>query len=298
MYDRVAVALGGSPLAEQLVELAARLAMPGVGRVDLVHVHEEPRPAEAFATLPIEGWEPIAVADPANDVAVEQEADLLRDLALEVSRTTGLVAETHLLRGDPARELVRYARRSAPDLVVAAARSDDAHPDRVTSALLRRSGAPVLLLRGRVRPAPVRIARILVALDGTPFSACILAPVIDLARATGATISLLRAPGERLGVRYPEPDCQEYLRTVRAGFPGDLPLPDLRRPIHSDPATAILREAQCGYDLIAMATHGWGGPREWVIGSTTRKVLSASHIPVLMYHPANVAAAREVPAFA
>ncbi|KWV57134.1 universal stress protein [Rhizobium altiplani] len=43
--------------------------------------------------------------------------------------------------------------------------------------------------------------------------------------------------------------------------------------------TAVLN----GCDLIAMASHGRGGVAALILGSVTNKVLSHSHIPVLVY---------------
>jgi nucleotide-binding universal stress UspA family protein len=40
--------------------------------------------------------------------------------------------------------------------------------------------------------------------------------------------------------------------------------------------------AECGADLIAMASHGRGGVRRLVLGSVTDKVLRGSRQPVLI----------------
>jgi nucleotide-binding universal stress UspA family protein len=45
-------------------------------------------------------------------------------------------------------------------------------------------------------------------------------------------------------------------------------------------------------DLIAMATHGRGGLHRWVMGSVTDRVLHATHLPLLVVRPAQVAPAR------
>jgi nucleotide-binding universal stress UspA family protein len=50
------------------------------------------------------------------------------------------------------------------------------------------------------------------------------------------------------------------------------------------PHTAIIDTAKKqGCDLIVMGSHGYGGFKQWVLGSETTRVLSQSKIPVLVY---------------
>jgi len=42
------------------------------------------------------------------------------------------------------------------------------------------------------------------------------------------------------------------------------------------------RDAGC--QVIAMATHGLGGPQLWALGSTTERVLQAAQQPLLIVH--------------
>jgi nucleotide-binding universal stress UspA family protein len=51
-------------------------------------------------------------------------------------------------------------------------------------------------------------------------------------------------------------------------------------------AVAILEAArEQRADAIALATHGRGGVRRWLLGSVADKVVRAAHIPVLLHHP-------------
>jgi len=290
MFTRVAVALDTSPAADRLLRFAARLVAPGYGHLDLVHIHEPVRPGQELEVLPIYGWEQVVEFDEEIDgAAFQTEALDLRAAAARLAAERRITAGVHVLRGRPAEALARHARATLPDLVVAATRPAHEHRRGATGTLVRRCGAPVLLLRNRPAPDPAPVDRILVALDGSAFAATILAPVIELARSTLAEVTLLRAPGEptsslaHLSPAFSDPE--EYLQAVRAGFPPDLPRPEIRLPMHPDPAAAIMREAQCGFDLVALATHGWGGPREWMLGSTTAEVLEHSNLPVLTFHP-------------
>lgn len=50
------------------------------------------------------------------------------------------------------------------------------------------------------------------------------------------------------------------------------------------PHAAIVDTAKkSGCDLIVMGSHGYGGFKQWVLGSETTRVLSHSKIPVLVY---------------
>ncbi len=53
---------------------------------------------------------------------------------------------------------------------------------------------------------------------------------------------------------------------------------------NTDPAGVIVRTAEdAGCDLIAMASHGKGGFKAFMLGSVTMKVLAQSKTPVLVY---------------
>ncbi len=53
-------------------------------------------------------------------------------------------------------------------------------------------------------------------------------------------------------------------------------------------ADEILKQAaECGADLIVMATHGHTGPARFLLGSVTERVLRHSKIPVLAVPPAH-----------
>ena len=44
-------------------------------------------------------------------------------------------------------------------------------------------------------------------------------------------------------------------------------------------------EGFTGCDILAMATHGRGGPQRWVMGSVTERVLSSTRLPMLIVRP-------------
>jgi nucleotide-binding universal stress UspA family protein len=61
-----------------------------------------------------------------------------------------------------------------------------------------------------------------------------------------------------------------------------------------DPAAVILDAAKAGADLVVMGTHGLGGFRKWLLGSTTERVLRRTRTPVLAVPPGSGEAASPV----
>jgi nucleotide-binding universal stress UspA family protein len=57
-----------------------------------------------------------------------------------------------------------------------------------------------------------------------------------------------------------------------------------------DPAKEIINEAQDGYDMIMMATHGRSGLSRVLLGSVAEKVLRQAKLPVMMFKPEPVEA--------
>ncbi len=70
---------------------------------------------------------------------------------------------------------------------------------------------------------------------------------------------------------------QELEQFLRAELPK---LKATRLMLEGDPATRIAAEAEKGFDLIVMPTHGYGPFRRFVLGSVTAKVLHDAHCPV------------------
>ncbi|WP_342116425.1 universal stress protein [Pseudoduganella sp. OTU4001] len=63
---------------------------------------------------------------------------------------------------------------------------------------------------------------------------------------------------------------------------------DCRKVVSSMPHAMILLEvSRLGCDLIYMASHGWNGNRDRLLGSVTLRVINISPVPVLV-HKSNV----------
>jgi len=142
-----------------------------------------------------------------------------------------------------------------------------------------------------------QIRNILVPLDGSTLAESSLAPVRTLARATGATVTLLHvlehdAPESIHGERHlsEEAESADYLAGVARRWDGST---TFARHVHPNPehdiaASIAQHAAELDADLIAITTHGGGGLRGLVFGRIAQKVLQQTDRPVLVVRPEQV----------
>ncbi|HET7461800.1 MAG TPA: universal stress protein [Longimicrobium sp.] len=306
MFRTIAVPLDGSAAAECALPHAAALARASAGRLELLRVHQKHRPGEALEAIPAYAWEQVVAYDNGMDQeAFEREAD---ELTARTARTTvrwGVHAVAHLLRGDPAPAIVEHVREAGVDLMVVATHASGGRMHgplgSVAEAIVRESHVPVLLLRpGPSGPAPDEepaLRSILVPLDGSAFSETVIEPVVSLALATGAEVWLLRVvgPGEMPSFIHAQlpPSPEAYLQRIAGVLPPDVTVSGARVVVDPSASLAILREAELlGVDLVAMATHGTGGARSLLLGSTAAQVLRGIRKPLLLFRPPPLARGR------
>lgn len=301
MFRSIAVPLDGSSTAEGALAYALELARPAQARLELLHVHHACRPGEALEALPIYGWQGIVAYDnQADQAAFGHEWEDLHALAARVAAESGVKAEARVLRGGVAEEITEHARHAGVDLIVLArhggGRSRRSWLGGVAEAVVRRSATPVLLVHAdgeAPTPRATQIRRILVPLDGSAFAEAAVRPAMAAALATGAEVTLLRVipPGyvpSFFHATLPY-SPEEYLESLREALPTELGAVETRVVRDPEPALAIIEEAEeSGYDLVAMATHGQGGPRSMLLGSTADRVLHGTRCPLLLYRPPHV----------
>jgi nucleotide-binding universal stress UspA family protein len=307
MFTRIAVPLDGSTLSEYALPYAVSLARLGNAPLTLVHVHRPFLPGEKLEALPQYQFQRIVSFDnEIDDESRRRESEHLDQLAERLRLQFGVQVDSRVLGGDVPEALAAYVRASGTELIVMSTHGYSGAwstwLQSVSDAVVRRTSVPVLMLRPRPgAEAPdldsIDLRRILVAVDGSMFSEAIIAPVIELAKAWGAQVTLitvvspstvegslwswLPAHGDR-PMQHPE----EYLNDLVNRFPVSVPLPDTRLVVSDDASAAILAEAQQGeYDLIAMATHGRGGVRHLLVGSVADRVMCDTTVPVLLRRP-------------
>ena len=321
MFQRILVPLDGSHRAERAIPVAARLARASSGSVVLLRaVHtpvefwpslvSEPKMAQTIVdtdladtkkylagittTPALDGipTETVVLFGPPAaailSVANSSHADLI------VLCSHGYTGMTRWVLGSVAEKVVRHA--PIPVFVL-------------------REGGPV---PAGPHPDAIRPLRALVALDGSSHAKTAIEPAAQL-------IAALAAPAQGMlhltrVVKPVTPESEEkdpegsqqflhkakrYLSSTVEHLREGLITPavaDLKVPVtwsvavDMDVASALIRVAENGEDtegagvfggcdLIAMATHGYGGIQRWAMGSITERVLSATKLPLLIVRP-------------
>lgn len=294
---RLMLATDGSTEAGVATALIESIGWPAGTTVDVVRVLDptpriEPGPWPAVVTARQLGLERLAI-----DAA---EADL--ETIADAFRAVGLRAHHALLTGSPPARLVEWIAGHRPDLVVVGSRGLSGIGrvvlGSVSSALVDRSTAPVLVARGSA------LERVVIAVDGSPFSEQAVATCRSMPFLAAAEIRILSiahagsalAPGERLvtradGLRHPrsgEDDRLEHEeiaeRAARIlaheGFAA-------RAEVRSGSAVAEILDYAAAWhaDLVVVGTHGRTGLSRLIVGSVARGVLDHARCSVLVVRP-------------
>ncbi len=300
MYRSLLVPLDGSAFAEQALPLAAELAARSGATLHIVLVHH------STAVVPGPG-EPV-VSHPAVDDATRlQEQEYLARVSA-LGGTHRVV--TRLLDGPIAASIADYARTSAIDLVVLTTHGRGVLSrfwiGSVADRLVRQLEQPMLLVRphaSRGVPSAAMLRRILIPLDGSPLAASVIGPAIHFGELLGAQFTLFRAvvlpppvwlpfPGIVVAPEAPSATTAQQLDATRYlhDIAHRLRLRGLEVAtaveVADDPVAAIAQHAEDhAADLIALATHGYGGATRFLLGSVADKLLRTATVPLLVWRP-------------
>lgn len=296
MFTKILVPLDGSPLAEQALPQAERLARASGARVLLVCVVPD-------RTFPSPGWAETQAR------AVCEAAGYLERVAHRLAER-GITTRTAVPCGEVVGRIVAEARARGDGLIVMATHGRGGLGrwayGSVASATLAKAPVPVLLVRAwqldQLPDQGGKRARLLLPLDGSPFAEEALPAARALQRMLDAELLLLRAvpmPTTPLvgpdGVLADVPDdaalerelmaAQDYLIPIagavaRDGYP-------VRIEVRAGTAVEAIVAAgqEQGVTLTAMATHGRTGARRAVLGSVADAVLRRGGTPLLLVTP-------------
>ena len=301
MYKQILVPLDGSAFAEAALPLALALSARTKAGLQLVTV-VEPIPAFAY-----EEWE---------SAAREWSEQYLTAVAERIGGEAGGEVTTALHSGHVVETLIDAVRAVDADLVVMATHGRGALSrawlGSAADGFMRRAQVPVLFVRPEEGEPPALEASagfetILVPLDGTELSQSALAHATEFGELFGCAYHLTRIVSYPIDIASPYlPHTVQMNQSVLAEAKASAAEyleeeADLMRKrglrvttsviVHAQPGQGILSEAEeVGCDLIAMATHGRTGVGRLVLGSAADKVLRGTHVPLLLYRPAHVAA--------
>lgn len=290
MFRTILVPLDGSPVGEQALAAAARLARAVHATVHLVHVHyPNSLTPIVIETLPIIDAELQSLATQHEQFYLEQMA------AAPVMQ--GIHTVTTLLEGEIAETLAAHAQAIQANLIVMTTHGWSGFEHfwlgSVAESLLRMTHTPLWLMRPGepAQRAAQPLRRILVPLDGSVLSEQVLPHAQALASLDGARLILTRVMARRR--RSDEASDAEQKRQIEAylqeiasrleaqGVPADIAVGAAEQPARA--LLTLSRELQV--DAIALATRGQGGWQRMMVGSTADKIIRASPIPVLAVRP-------------
>ncbi len=291
----ILIPLDGSRLAESALGPTMTLAERLKSQVTLLHILERRAPET------IHGERHLTSAGEA-EAYLTGIASRFADAGIPVEAHTHPSPE-----GDVAASIAVHALGHRADLIVLCAHGQGGLRDWLFGAIaqrvVRRSGAPVLMIRQEVATTtkPFAPRRILVALDGTPEGEEILPAAITTARAFGAAIELLfvvatlstiggdRAAAARLmpastsaALDQESESARRYLAELTKRL-GETGLPITGKVERGEAARMVLSNAaQADDSLVALATHGRAGLEGLWSASVGTKVIARSVGPLLL----------------
>ncbi|MGI8552497.1 MAG: universal stress protein [Dehalococcoidia bacterium] len=290
----VLVPLDGSPVAEAALPYAEAIAKATEAPIQLLTVFSE-EPAELLSRRNI-GSDTLKLIRDGLATYLASTAETLRGHGLTVtpSVVAGRAVEAILAEGE----------RDDVALIVMATHGaggvERLLVGSVADKVMRLSTRPTLLVPPRetatVEPSAV-LRRLLVPLDGSSLSKAALPEAMKLAVAAKAHLILLQVVPLQYSRQIPPlylPEMAQWdteavseAQAELEGIRGGLPTPDLVETVvvrgsPSPSLTAFVkREA---IDLVVMSTHGHGGFRRFVLGSTADWLIRAG-IPTLLVRP-------------
>jgi nucleotide-binding universal stress UspA family protein len=302
MIRTILVPLDGSPLAEQALGPACTLArQTGAG---IVLLRAAPFGADSTSTV-----SPLRVTK-------QVVRDYLETVRARL-REQGFGVDVEALHMDPVGAITYAARMRGADLIVMSTHGHTGFKKlflgSVAEQVLQQTTTPSVFIRACCEPPPKMMTackRILVPLDGTPFSETALAFVAREGLADGNYVKLVymvptvRIPFTEGGTDFTPSiqieagqmeveqrifEARQYLaRAAEQCLPGTMPHFQV---VVEHAAKAILDIAAVqSIDMIAMATHARSGFDRLTHGSVARTVLHHATVPVLLLHGVDVMA--------
>jgi nucleotide-binding universal stress UspA family protein len=282
MFTSILVPLDGSSSAQQALPFALSIARRANAHLELAEVH-----------ITYGGFADLDIQDTQREQQERHYLDTTAEWAASVSRVP---VKASLLPGQAvppegvADRIIERGRIIGTDLVVMTRYRRDTLSGwacgGLSDELIRRAAIPVLLVQETEQPRPMTqepaLDRILIPLDGSSLSEQVLPAALNLARLMEGQLVLLRIINSS-GCRA---EAVAYLEGI-VGRLREQSLQVQRRVVEArHPAAAILEEAALHRsNLIALATHGWGGLKRLLLGSVATQIIRRAPSPVLVYRP-------------
>lgn len=275
-----------APDLEATVSAAFSVARHCGADVHLLDVQRPPRPSKTGDTAPIR-----------LEDGVERDWSRLERL-LRRAASDGLRVRTMTYRGNAIATIAAYVELARARLLVVGRHYGSSRWRRNTvfvSTLTRSAPGPVLVLpsaRQSLKLTPTPFRHVVSAIDFTVASAVALRAVVDLIQQSGARLTVVHAlthpqhmafSGSEAGraSTFLRAQASEAADRLRGKIPAGVRVDT--RVTTSEPHRAILEVASdVGADLLVMGVPPRSRFDEVLFGSTLRRVLRRSKIPVLV----------------
>jgi nucleotide-binding universal stress UspA family protein len=234
------------------------------------------------------------------------------DVNAKSLKTNGIKVSISVAYGDVAEEIIEYADKNKVDLIIISTHGYSGIKrwmlGSVTQKVLYGTCTPILLVKSKSPEiSNVKFKKILLPVDGSPFSEATFPYVEELIRNTNAEVILVEVSEPPMvpsyGNRPINPTWVKYRDTLWAklqqhaseyleGVKSDL----IKRGIKiksqvvkcevGETAHNIMQLAKKEkVDLVVIATHGRTGISRWVYGSVATRVVEESVQPILLIRP-------------
>jgi nucleotide-binding universal stress UspA family protein len=305
MYTKILVLLDGSPLSERILPYARRFAEAFHFPVELLHVIH-PDTIDTLVDVQRGRF---------NDVVRSDLTKTSEEYLNRVARSFFAALDPQCLVeiGAPAESIIGRAQGDSGTLVAMSTRGYSGLKSwllgSVATKVLQRIKNPLLLVKSDDEAQNEResLTRILVPLDGSDLAEKVMPHVAAISEALALRVELQQFYAPPLSALVPvdyqipsdefpgtamrqalhkkaEDYLQAKLSQLRAAGVKDVTF----SAIEGEAAHGIIETARkTRGNLIAMCTHGRSGIGEWMLGSTTERVLAHSGDPVLVI-PASV----------
>jgi len=283
MYEKILVPLDGSELAEQAIPYVEQLAQRLKSEVILITVCLPGDPLER------------ALAEYA-----ERRAEKIQSL--------GVNTRSLCIEGDPADSIINFTGKNNVGLIVISTHGKTGVGHwplgSIASKVVQRSNIPVFLVRSSQpgkAPADNELGKILVTLDGSPFSEAIIPYAEKLAKNMNSEVTLLRViePAklpqlaayrdrekyEKDFMAKMEREAERYLDKKKTALENKGVNVNSAFLIGKPVETILQYTEDKSVNLIALTTHGFSGITKWTYGSVASKIIEGSPKPILLVRP-------------
>ncbi len=283
MFERVVAGFENSEPGRAALKEAALLAQKWKGEIFLVH------------GIPF-NREEFSLAPDLQEKRLQEASRFCEEAGEEVRKQFSISPQIVIGEGDPHEVILKTAKERDAQLITLGAFGPDGIRHlllgSVTSRVILDAHCNVLVVKKSCDQCTGEFHKILVPYDGSSFSSTALRQACEMIQKYDGSVEVLYVIPhyEEMIEFFKTEHMKEHLRreaerllekAVEEAQPYGVTLHAHIRDGHSA-EEIILAARESSADLILMGTHGWKGFSKAIMGSTTRRVITHTEIPVLV----------------